>query len=138
MHKRWLQSPTQIHIPLVCSGQDGEGQHWNMWRAGTPLTTLAQLNVSSPMTWGGGASPLAEPLFFTDHPGQSVALATLIEYGVATYGRESLPGLLAALSEADGWETLLPAVFGVSATEFEAGWQAYLADQYSILSDTQR
>jgi hypothetical protein len=41
------------------------------------------------------------------HPGQTVALATLIEY----------------------------AVYGGSAAEFEAGWQTYLAAQYGIALD---
>jgi hypothetical protein len=56
-----------------------------------------------------------------------VALATLIEYAVATYGHERLPGLVAGLGQSESWGTLIPAVYGVSSAEFEAGWQAYLA-----------
>lgn len=52
--------------------------------------------------------------------------AALIDYVVAVYGRERLPVLLAALSEQSTWHTLIPAVFGVTAPEFEAGWRAYL------------
>ena len=66
------------------------------------------------------------------HPSQPVALATLIEYAVAIYGREHLPALVAGLGQYDSWETLLPAVLGVSGTEFEAGWQAYLAAHYDV------
>jgi hypothetical protein len=61
-----------------------------------------------------------------------VALATLIEYAVITYGRERLPMLVAGLGQYEDWETLLPAVFNVSATEFEAGWQAHLATSYDF------
>jgi hypothetical protein len=32
------------------------------------------------------------------------------------------------------WEGLVPAVFGVSVDEFEAGWQAYLARHYDPAS----
>jgi hypothetical protein len=62
----------------------------------------------------------------------SIAVATLIEYAVATYGRERLPALVASLSQHNNWETLIPAVYGVSAAEFEAGWQAYLATNYGL------
>ncbi len=131
-HKLWLQSPLQIHIPLLCAGRNRENGHWRTWRMAPPLTTLAQLAVPSPMTRGEGASSVIGPSFFTHHPGQTVALATLVEYAVQTYGRESLPALVAGLGDADSWETLLPAVFGVSTTEFEAGWQAYLADHSDL------
>jgi hypothetical protein len=67
-----------------------------------------------------------------------VALATLIEYAVATYGRDRLPVLMAGLGQSESWDTLLPAVYGVSSAEFEAGWQAYLADHYAVPVDAAR
>lgn len=131
-HKRWMQSPVQIHIPLLCTGRKREDGYWHTWRFGTPLTHLAQLAVPSSLTWGEGASPVGGPPFFTNHPGQTVALATLIDYAVTTYGRARLPALVAGLGQYDRWETLVPAVYGVSATEFEAGWQAYLLAHYGV------
>jgi hypothetical protein len=56
----------------------------------------------------------------------------LIDYAVTTYGREQLPMLVAGLGHYDRWETLIPAVYGVSAAEFEAGWQAYLLAHYGV------
>ena len=64
--------------------------------------------------------------------GQTVALATLIEYAMVTYGQDRLPALLAGLGKHEGWETLIPAVFNVSAADFEAGWQIYLAARYDL------
>jgi hypothetical protein len=64
----------------------------------------------------------------------TVAMETVLEYVVATYGRDHLPRLITALDEHDGWLSLIPAVFGIPAADFEEGWQAYLADQYG--SDT--
>lgn len=64
--------------------------------------------------------------------GRSVAVALLLQYAVEIRGREVIPALLAALHGHSSWQTLIPAVFGVSATEFEAGWRAYLADQYDV------
>jgi hypothetical protein len=51
---------------------------------------------------------------------------------VTTYGRERLPVLIAGLGQYDTWETLLLAVFGVSAAEFEAGWRTYLVNHYTV------
>ncbi len=132
VHQLWLQSPLQIHIPLVCAGRHREDSHWHTWRAATPLTHLAQLAVPLPMMGGDGTFSVIGPSFFTTHPGQTVALATLVEYAVETYGLASLPALVAGLGDADSWDMLLPAVFGVSTAEFEAGWQAYLVDHYDL------
>lgn len=44
--------------------------------------------------------------------------------------RTALARWIAALGDHGDWESLVPAVFGVSAAGFEAGWQAYLADHY--------
>lgn len=131
-HKLWLRSPQQIHIPLVCAGRHREDGQWRAWRAAAPLTHLAQLAVPSPLMGGEGVSSVIGPSFFTNHPGQTVALATLVEYAVETYGLASLPALVAGLGDADSWDTLLPAVFGVSTAEFETGWQTYLTDQYDL------
>jgi hypothetical protein len=54
---------------------------------------------------------------------------------VATYGYEQLPVLLDSLADHDDWETLIPAVFGVSAADFEANWLNYLAQHYFADSD---
>ena len=127
-HKLWLSSPMQIHIPIGCTELDGAAWYLRSFYSGDQLTHLAQLAVPVPQ------SLVREPLPPAYHPGQTVALATLIEYAVATYGRERLPALLAGLGQYESWDTLLPAVYGVSASEFEAGWQAYLVAHYGIIS----
>ena len=53
-------------------------------------------------------------------------LASIVDYGVTTYGRQTLPRLLQAMTVYDDWDTLIPAVYGVSVTEFENGWLAYI------------
>jgi hypothetical protein len=62
--------------------------------------------------------------------GEIVALETLVEYAVARYGVERLPALLQATGRYTSWDGLLAAVYGVSAAEFEQGWQAYVAEHY--------
>jgi hypothetical protein len=55
-----------------------------------------------------------------------------LDLPVATYGRERLPALVAGLGHSDSWEELIPAVYGVSVAEFEAGWQAHVAAQHGL------
>jgi hypothetical protein len=57
-------------------------------------------------------------------------METVVEYVVARYGRDALPRLVTALGGHASWHTLIPALFGVSAEEFESGWQAYVIAQY--------
>ena len=52
--------------------------------------------------------------------------ASFVEYAVFAYGRDRLPTLLDGMHRYDTWETLIPAVYGVSAADFETGWQEYL------------
>jgi hypothetical protein len=71
----------------------------------------------------------------SSHPAAAVAVATLMAYAAATYGAERIPVLMANLHVHDRWETLVPAVYGVSAGAFERGWQAYLMERYGIQLD---
>jgi hypothetical protein len=123
-HKLWLL-PAQIHIPLLCTDLDRESWYFFLWGLRDPPTHLAQIVLPRPTSY---------PYTEINHRGQTVALATLIEYAAATYGRERLPVLVAGLGHYDNWETLLPAVFGVSAAEFEADWQVYLMAHYGVSS----
>jgi hypothetical protein len=63
---------------------------------------------------------------WTDEWVRRVAAATVIDYLVATYGRDRLPALMAGFCTYDSWDTLAPAVLGVSAQELERDWLAYV------------
>lgn len=122
-HKLWLWAPAQLGIPLACTDLDRDSWSFSAWGPHDPPLHLQQIALQAPPEESHPVS---------SHRGQKVALATLIAYAVATYGRETLPILVAGLSQHENWATLIPAVYGVSATEFEAGWQTYLAVQYGI------
>ncbi|MEZ4731569.1 MAG: hypothetical protein R3E79_31000 [Caldilineaceae bacterium] len=124
LHQLWVASPLHIRIPLLCGERQWEERYLALWSSSTPPSHLAQ--IALPLAERGDEGPRAS------HPGQTVALALLIEYAVTTYGKEQLPILLAGLGRYERWATLLPAVYGVSPAEFEAGWQAYLAAHYGI------
>ena len=128
-HQMWMESPRQINIPLDCDDTDGSDLWLTEWSP-----ALASMH---PIRWGmpfGGAEQLST-MYGMEHPGKTVALATVFEYAVITYGQAQLPALIAGLGTYDGWETLLPAVLGVSAADFEAGWRGYLAQQYNVSLD---
>jgi hypothetical protein len=126
-HKLWLWAPAQLGIPLACTDLDRDSWSFSAWGPHDPPLHLQQIALQAPPE---EANPVSS------HRGQRVALATLIAYTVATYGRETLPVLVAGLGRYESWETLIPAVYGVSAPEFEAGWQAYLATQYGVSLET--
>jgi hypothetical protein len=126
-HRLWMPSPTQIHIPLLCIEQGSEEIYLSAWGSRDPLTRLDQLTVP----WRPGESVEWSSRSLIRYPGQAVALATLVDYAVITYGRERLPVLVAGMGQYESWQTLLPAVIGVPPAEFEAGWQAHLAAHYA-------
>lgn len=113
-----------MHIPLLCTEWKWENANLRPCRHAAPPTRPEEPALSVSAAWGVGQR--------SSHPGQTVAVATLIEYAVATYGRERLPAFVAGLGQYERWEMLIPAVYGVSAAEFEAGWQAYLTAQYGV------
>jgi hypothetical protein len=128
-HNLWMASPAQIGIPFWCHGLDQKETSILWWRQFVPPIHLAQLAVPRlPNRY----QSLERATVLETYPGQPVGLATLIEYAVATYGRERLPVLVAGLGQYESWATLIPAVYGVSPAEFEAGWQRYLATHYSV------
>jgi hypothetical protein len=57
---------------------------------------------------------------------RAIAFETVLDYVVVAYGRDSMPKLINGFRHHKAWKTLAPEVFGVSAEEFEAGWQEYL------------
>jgi hypothetical protein len=126
MHSLWLLSPVMVEIPLECRISN-EGTWVARWLTHRPHTHFDQL--STPRK--GGDQYYDEGDYYFG-PTEVVAMATLLEYTVATYGYEQLPVLLVGLARDDAWDTLLPAVYGLSSSEFEKGWQAYLVEEYGL------
>lgn len=54
----------------------------------------------------------------------------LVEYILQAYGYAQIPVLLDAFATHSTWETLIPAVFDMTASEFEDNWHAYLIEKY--------
>lgn len=57
---------------------------------------------------------------------------SVVAYALARYGVERLPALVQGFVRYETWEELTSATFGVSATEFEAGWHTYLRQRYAL------
>jgi hypothetical protein len=127
MHRLWITTPLALRIPLVCDNAWDSPTRYLVWRlAYTPPLRLAQFPLLTQAMLMQG--------YPMGHPAATVALATVLEYAAATYGPERISLLVEEVSEHEYWATLIPAVFGVSADEFETGWQAYLAQQYNLTS----
>jgi hypothetical protein len=130
MHRLWMLSPEMVGIPFKCGISDEESWVLKPWLAYGRRTHLFQLNT--PLK--GNEQFYDENNYFFD-PTEVVTIATLLQYVVTTYGHEQLPVLLANMAQYDDWETLVPAVFDVSAPDFEAGWRSYLIEQYKVSLD---
>jgi hypothetical protein len=125
MHNLWMVSPIIVGVPLECRVSDDE-----VWVARRLVGHGTHMRLNHLGTW----TKEYDESYFFDFT-EVVAVATVFEYTAATYGYEALPVLLADLARYGSWETLAPAVFGVSAADFEAGWRGYLAQQYNVSID---
>jgi hypothetical protein len=130
-HHPWMVSPIEVRIPVSCLPPEGTKENTATWRYSSllPLQTPLPLPLGPVSVQEDGhvrqVSQLPELVAV-------VVLATVVEYAVTTFGVDRMPILLAALPEHKRWETLIPAVFGVSVSEFETGWHASLAEHYGL------
>jgi hypothetical protein len=125
MHRLWMGWPYQISIPMICDLQ-GQAVPADFWWHMPRWESLDLADLVAP------DSEFEMMQSALSRLGTGVALATVVEYAAAAYGPERIPLFVASLNRHASWETLVPAVFGVSLEEFEAGWQAYLAEHYGI------
>lgn len=101
--------------------------------SGRPPTTLRHLPLTvarGQMEYSGGVG-LSEQLH-SSQTGRSIAIATVLQYAAQTYGSTSVSALVQAAREGGNWHTAIPQIFGISAESFEAGWWAWLAEEYGI------
>jgi hypothetical protein len=63
----------------------------------------------------------------------TVVFATFLEYASSTYGYDKVPLTIAALARYESSDTLLPAIYGVSMDELEAGWNTFLMERYGVV-----
>ncbi|RIK35831.1 MAG: hypothetical protein DCC55_29095 [Chloroflexi bacterium] len=126
-HALWLPYPAALQIPLVCTNLDQSKWQPDSRYAQTPLRRLPRLWAPVFLDEEVDAHGRTYP---EKHPGETIALATFIEYIVFTFGQERLPELVGSLGRHESWRTLLPVVFDVSVAEAEAGWQAHLQATY--------
>lgn len=119
-HTLWMPHPAQIRIPLLCTALDKSPARLPRPMIHNPPRRLPRLDTPVYPDEEVDAQGKTGP---TSHPGAAIAFATLVDYAVTTYGQECLPLFVAGLGQYTTWEELIPAVFGVSAAEFEIGWQ---------------
>lgn len=128
-HTLWMAHPAHLHIPLLCTAQDSSPYHLAAWRAQPPPTTLPWLNTPHYIDEEADHQGRTDTVV---HPGAAIALATVVEYIVHTYGPAMVPTYLREAGRYDAWEIMIPTLFGVPAQQFEAEWQQYVREQYLL------
>jgi hypothetical protein len=127
MHSLWMLAPTLVGIPFECTKWEATIWLQGGWLPYIPRIPLSQLTM--PRT---GHTQYYDQESYLYRSREAVKVATILEYAVSTYGDDHLPLLLSSLAHYNDWDTLLPAVYGVSPSEFERGWQRYLAKEYAV------
>jgi hypothetical protein len=126
MHRLWMSSPQAIQIPISCTGDD-----WAML-----ATADGQVVEASPVTLAQLLPADPGPLSLTPprpaYAGAPVVMTTLFDYIAARYGKPRLMLMVQSLHEQTSWESLIPAVFGLSASDFEQRWRTDLAARYPL------
>jgi hypothetical protein len=126
-HSLWLSTPLEIGIPLACSGSTPSGYPLQYWIL--PVSQSGKISLLSLLQQGHSYDLTQAP---ADTMTDIVVLSSVVDYIVASYGRDRLPELLAALPRHGSGETLIPALFGKSPAAFEGGWRGFLASQYGV------
>jgi hypothetical protein len=108
----------------------GQPTHWlveadDVFRA--DMADARSLRLSDLDTYYVGGTPGRETVLW-----RYAAAGSLLDYIVAQEGEDVLPELVRGLSQVRSWPLLIESVFGVSETEFEAGWNDYLASEYGF------
>ena len=127
-YRLWMELPVEVGVPISCWWQTNEHENYLSWRfpyRPAAVIPLPQLPGEVVMAQRFRRVSLIQA--------EEVAFATIAEYIAATYGPDQMPVLLAELREHETWATLLPALFGVSQTDFEAGWRDFLNREYGIV-----
>ncbi len=122
--------PQPVSLVFYCAGEP-PFQFSAYFRPPTALLHLPLAVSRVGLLYGGAIDPLTGA-FLMSRQGQPIAAATVLEYAVHTYGPASIASLLQAARDGENWRTAAPHVFGVSETEFEAGWRAWLAEEYGV------
>lgn len=119
----WMVHPAQLRIPLLCDKLDQTPNRRTRTLLQQPPTTLPWLNMPYYLDHelDGQGRPQA-----TIHPGEAIALATVVDYIDSAYGRAQLPNFLASIQRYNSWDELLPATFSTTKDEFEMAWQQHV------------
>jgi hypothetical protein len=104
------------------------GERATVWRlqsaAATPLPLYDLLSSGGNAPGTGLSFSAYSPAALYRADMKQLAAEQLIDFLVASYGLDVLPKLLQGFGEHKDWETLAPAVLGISAAELEHAWHA--------------
>lgn len=123
----WPVALTDLAAPLSCTWSVDPNRLYCLFPPNIP-TRLAELTPPPSSDY----SEAAEIRRLLNYRAQVVAMTTILDYAAAEYGTATVVDLVLALGLYEDWESLIPAVYGVDAATFEAGWQDYVAFRYGV------
>ncbi|MBI1298469.1 hypothetical protein GC175_26340 [bacterium] len=123
----WPLALTELAAPLSCTWSVDPNRLYCLFPPNIP-TRLAEFTPPTSGTY----SEAAEIRRLLNYRAQVVAITTILDYATAEYGAATLVDLVHALGLYEDWESLIPAVYGVDTTTFEAGWQEYVKVHYGV------
>lgn len=139
-HRLWLKTEAEIDMPVICYPFTTNEEPVLAFRDSLPPFTLPHFVGQEEQLLRAETSTSV-----TDPPlsvASVVVFATLFEYirtqeefganGTGTQGAEKVHAFIVAIPAHQSWETLIPALFGVSRRDFEAGWNSFLSERYGI------
>ncbi len=131
-HTLWVRYPLDVAVPVLCWQNGADEEQVTVWRYQGMIPYISPSSLLYGATANANEESAPAELRLPEPGPYAILLATVFEYMTVTYGRDRLPLLLAAIPQHERAETLIPAVFGVTANEFEASWRAYLAERYAL------
>lgn len=124
---RWNLLRWGIHNWLVTE-LTGEAAPWSLeaeWALQESLTKQFIVTLALVNRWENTGEP--DP---TEIMARYALAETVVRFAISRYGIDCLPLLLQNLSNYATWKDLIPRTFGVSVSDFEADWQAYVQSNY--------
>jgi hypothetical protein len=148
-HRLWLRSEEEIDMPVICVQYVRGGEAFLTFRYSSPPHMLPSFVTREESQYTEESSGAVGS---TLHYASVVMYATLFEYismregieenraeensteakSAETIRAQRVAALIAAIPNHTNWDSLIRALYGEPQRDFEAGWNAFLAERYGI------
>jgi hypothetical protein len=143
-HRLWLSTEAEIDMPVICVQHVRGGEAFLAFRYSSPPHMLPSFITREESLY---TEEISDAVASSLHYTAVVAFATLFEYVSVREGAEvnsteggsaeimraqRVAAFIAAIPNHTNWDSLIHALYGESQGDFEAGWNAFLAERYGL------